>query len=102
MQAWPFFTWHTWLYAFASLTIIRMIPVWLSLLNTSISTEQRLFIGWFGPRGLASIVFMMIVMPYQLSAGQQINAIIISTILLSVVLHGLSANPWVARFKNMQ
>lgn len=102
VQAWPYFTWQTWLYAFASLTILRMIPVWLSLLNTPISTEQRLFIGWFGPRGLASIVFMMIVIPYQLSAGQQINATIIATILLSVVLHGLSANPWVARFKQAQ
>lgn len=100
VKAWPYFTWHVWVYALASLTILRMIPVWLSLIKTTVVTEQRLFIGWFGPRGLASIVFMLIVMPYNLSAGQQINATIIATILLSVVLHGLSANPWVARFSN--
>ena len=102
VKAWPYFTWHVWVYALASLTILRMLPVWLSLIKTSVSTEQRLFIGWFGPRGLASIVFMLIVMPYNLDAGQQINATIIATILLSVVLHGLSANPWVARFKQAQ
>lgn len=99
VKAWPYFTWHVWVYALASLTILRMIPVWLSLMKSTVATEQKLFIGWFGPRGLASIVFMLIVMPYNLSAGQQINATIIATILLSVVLHGLSANPWVARFK---
>lgn len=102
VKAWPYFTWHVWAYALASLTVLRMLPVWLSLMKTTVTGEQRLFIGWFGPRGLASIVFMLIVMPYNLSAGQQINATIIATILLSVVLHGLTANPWVARFKQVQ
>ncbi|HWS40532.1 MAG TPA: cation:proton antiporter, partial [Arenimonas sp.] len=99
VNAWPYFNWQVWVYAFASLTFLRMFPVWLSLMNTPVAYEQRLFIGWFGPRGLASIVFLLIVMPYNLNAGQQITATVIATILLSVILHGLSANPWVARFK---
>ena len=98
VQAWSFFTWQTWLYAFASLTIIRMIPVLICLFNTSLVLEQRLFIGWFGPRGLASIVFLLIATQYELTAMKQISATVIATIFLSVVLHGLSANPWVSRF----
>lgn len=102
VNAWPYFNWQVWVFALASLTILRMFPVWLSLMNTPVAYEQRLFIGWFGPRGLASIVFLLIVMPYNLNAGQQITATVIATILMSVILHGLSANPWVARFKKVQ
>lgn len=101
VQAWSVFTWQTWLYAFASLTIIRIIPVLFSLVNTSLVFEQRLFIGWFGPRGLASIVFLLIAVQYDLTDAKQISATVIATIFLSVVLHGLSANPWVSRFKSI-
>ena len=98
VQAWSFFTWQSWAYAFASLTIIRIIPVLICLANTSLAFEQRLFIAWFGPRGLASIVFLLIATQYHLTAMNQISATVIATIFLSVVLHGLSANPWVTRF----
>lgn len=43
--------WQYWLYAAASLTLLRMLPVWLSLLGTGLKPELILFIGWFGPRG---------------------------------------------------
>lgn len=97
--AWPQLTWRSWLYAFASLTILRMIPVWISLIGSGLNTELRLFIGWFGPRGLASIVFAVIVMQEKLLAQQALISTVICTILLSVVLHGLTANPWVNRLK---
>lgn len=54
--------WQYWLYAAASLTLLRMLPVWLSLLGTGLKLELKLFIGWFGPRGLASIVFAVMVL----------------------------------------
>ena len=76
-----------------------MLPVWVSLLGTELSRESRLFVGWFGPRGLASIVFAVIVMQYDLIAKSEIIATVVCTILLSVVLHGLTANPWVARLQ---
>lgn len=98
--AWPQLTWRSWLYAFASLTILRMIPVWISLIGSGLNTELRLFIGWFGPRGLASIVFAVIVMQEKLLAQQELITTVICTILLSVILHGLTANPWVNRLKN--
>lgn len=98
MKAWPHFTWQTWLYAVASLTLLRMVPVWFSLLGTRLDSESRLFIGWFGPRGLASIVFVIIVMQYELVASHQLVTTVICTILLSVICHGVTANPWARRF----
>lgn len=93
--------WQYWLYAAASLTMLRMVPVWLSLLGTGLKLELKLFIGWFGPRGLASIVFAVMVLQNEpaLLGQRPIIATVLCTIILSVILHGLSANPWVARFK---
>ncbi|MFQ1825257.1 cation:proton antiporter [Aeromonas veronii] len=93
--------WQYWLYAIASLTLLRMVPVWLSLIGTGLKPELKLFIGWFGPRGLASIVFAVMVLQNEPSLiGQRpIIATVLCTIILSVILHGLSANPWVERFK---
>lgn len=93
--------WQYWLYAAASLTLLRMLPVWLSLLGTGLKLELKLFIGWFGPRGLASIVFAVMVLQNEpaLLGQRPIIATVLCTIILSVILHGLTANPWVARFK---
>ncbi|MFM4821810.1 cation:proton antiporter [Aeromonas hydrophila] len=93
--------WQYWLYAAASLTLLRMLPVWLSLLGTGLKPELKLFIGWFGPRGLASIVFAVMVLQHEptLLGQRPIIATVLCTIILSVILHGLTANPWVARFK---
>ncbi|HHQ4724554.1 cation:proton antiporter [Aeromonas veronii] len=93
--------WQYWLYAIASLTLLRMVPVWLSLIGTGLKPELKLFIGWFGPRGLASIVFAVMVLQNDPSLiGQRpIIATVLCTIILSVILHGLTANPWVERFK---
>lgn len=98
-NAWPYFSWKTWTYAIASLTILRLVPVWLSLLGSSLTIESRLFMGWFGPRGLASIVFGVIVFQHELVAKYELVATVVSTVFLSVVLHGITANPWVARFR---
>ncbi|WP_324043917.1 cation:proton antiporter [Aeromonas dhakensis] len=93
--------WQYWLYAAASLTLLRMLPVWLSLLGTGLKLELKLFIGWFGPRGLASIVFAVMVLQNEpaLLGQRPIIATVLCTIILSVILHGLTANPWAARFK---
>ena len=93
--------WQYWLYAAASLTLLRMLPVWLNLLGTGLKPELILFIGWFGPRGLASIVFAVMVLQHEpaLLGQEPIIATVLCTIILSVILHGISANPWVRRFK---
>jgi len=90
------FTWETLLYAVLSLTVIRMVPVFLVLLGTQLRTDEKLFIGWFGPRGLATIVFAVIVVNENLPGGDTIVATAVCTLVLSVVFHGISAHPFVA------
>ena len=91
-----YFTWEVVLYAVLSLTLIRMLPVYLVLTGINLRTDEKLFIGWFGPRGLASIVFAVIVLNHDLPGGSTIAITAVCTILLSVIGHGLSANPLVA------
>jgi NhaP-type Na+/H+ or K+/H+ antiporter len=80
-------------YALLSLTIVRILPVFLSLLGTRLPTADRLFVGWFGPRGLASVVFAIIILDAGVPGMETLGVTIVVTILLSVVLHGVSANP---------
>lgn len=99
-SVWSSFTVDVWLYALLSLTVIRIVPVLVSLAGTGFDFEARLFIGWFGPRGLASIVFAIMILDYPLQTGRTLVAVAACTVLLSVLLHGLSANPWVSRLAN--
>ncbi len=89
-------TWQTFAYAILSLTVIRMLPVYLVLAGTGLSVGDKLFMGWFGPRGLASIVFGVIVLQEDLPGGPVIAVAVFCTILLSVIAHGLTANPLAA------
>lgn len=89
----PQMTWQVIVYAILSLTLVRIIPVLLSLIKIGISFKERLFIGWFGPRGLASIVFAIIVLDINLPHKETIIITVVFTILLSVMAHGFSANP---------
>ncbi len=88
-------TWQVGLYALLSLTVIRMLPVFMVLAGTDLRPDEKLFMGWFGPRGLASIVFGVIVLNEHLPGGNTLTITVVSTILLSIVAHGLSANPLV-------
>ena len=85
--------WRVILYAALSLTVVRMLPVYLCLLGTGLSNSAKLFMGWFGPRGLASIVFAVIVLNEGLPHGKTLVVVVICTVVLSVVGHGFSANP---------
>jgi len=94
-----YITWPIVLYAVLSLTLIRMLPVFLALPGLGLSAKEKLFVGWFGPRGLASIVFGVIVLDAQLPGGVTLVATVVCTILLSIVAHGLSAGPLAAALK---
>ena len=91
----PYITWQIILYAILSLTIIRMLPVAISLLGTKISWNSILFMGWFGPRGLASIVLALIALERLNSFPGQDTFIlaVFITVLFSVVAHGVTALP---------
>ena len=91
-------SWQIALYAVLSLTIVRMLPVAISLWGTHARAPTVAFIGWFGPRGLASIVFAVIVEDtFQAHTGTILTACYL-TVGLSVLLHGLSAAPLVSRY----
>ncbi len=89
------FSWDVVLYSLLSLTFVRMVPVFLVLAGMNLRSDEKLFIGWFGPRGLASIVFAVIVLNEHLPGGDTISMTAVCTIILSVIGHGLSANPLV-------
>jgi NhaP-type Na+/H+ or K+/H+ antiporter len=88
------FNWSAVLYAVLSLTVIRMLPVFVSVAGLGISTERKLFLGWFGPRGLASVVFAVIVLDAALPSTSTISTVVAWTVILSIVGHGVTANPW--------
>ncbi|MGB5618016.1 MAG: cation:proton antiporter, partial [Desulfobacterales bacterium] len=95
-QAIGHLSWEAVLYALLSLTVVRMLPVFLVLTGMNLRADEKLFMGWFGPRGLASIVFAVIVMDKHLPGGGTIAITVVCTIVLSIVAHGLSANPLVS------
>lgn len=88
-------SWDVVLYSLLSLTFVRMMPVFLVLAGMNLRSDEKVFIGWFGPRGLASIVFAVIVLNEHLPGGDTISMTAVCTIILSVIGHGLSANPLV-------
>ena len=77
------------------LALIRMLPVYFSLIKTGLPLKDKLFIGWFGPRGLATIVFAIIVLDVPLPHQRTIIITTVCVILASVVLHGFTANPFI-------
>jgi NhaP-type Na+/H+ or K+/H+ antiporter len=93
-------SWQVALYAVLSLTVIRMLPVALAMLGTRSRPPTVAFLGWFGPRGLASIVFAVLTiesrgrLPHE---GVLLDAVFV-TIGLSVLLHGLTAAPLARRY----
>ncbi len=91
------------LYAVLSLTVIRMVPVLAALYGLKFRLDSQLLMGWFGPRGLASVVFGLLAVDDLMQVPQEARlmaSVVTWTILLSVLAHGLSAQPlagWYAR-----
>jgi sodium/hydrogen antiporter len=92
--AYHLWDWQAWVYAILSLTVIRMIPVAVSLFGTRLSWGTVGFIGWFGPRGIASVLYLLLVVIELGAAGlEKMLSVVVLTVLLSIYLHGISANP---------
>jgi NhaP-type Na+/H+ or K+/H+ antiporter len=87
-------------YAVASLTVVRMVPVALALAGTRLSAATVSFMGWFGPRGLASIVLgaLYLEQQSQLPGEETIRLTVIVTVLLSIFAHGLTARPGIGLY----
>lgn len=85
-------TWRVGLFAALSLTVVRMAPVAVSLLGFGLKAPTIAYLGWFGPRGLASILFGLLVLEEaSLPVGDELLLVVTWTVMLSVLLHGVSA-----------
>ena len=92
-------TWEILVYALLSLTLVRMLPVGIAMLGTGARPPTVGFLGWFGPRGLASIVFAVILAETRgLPNESLIVTTVTITIALSVLAHGLTAAPLADRY----
>ena len=97
--AMPYWDASAWIYALLSLTLIRMLPVAISLAGSRLDWPTVFFLGWFGPRGIASVLYLLLVANLLGIEGyERILAVIVLTVLLSVFLHGLSAVPLARRY----
>lgn len=83
--------WRVITYAVLSLTVIRMLPVALSLGGSGLALPTVAYIGWFGPRGLASVVFGLLLVEEHVPGVQLLGRVIAVTVALSILLHGMSA-----------
>ena len=85
-------------YAVLSLTVVRRVPVALALLGSGLDRDAVLFLGWFGPRGLASLLFALLTLEELGAAAEPAVAVVAVTVVLSVVAHGVSAGPLATRY----
>ncbi len=92
-------TWQTVAYAVASLTVVRMLPVAAALVGARLGRATVAFVGWFGPRGLASVVFGLLALEeLGAPAARPVMTVVAFTVLLSVIAHGLTADPLARRY----
>jgi len=99
--AWKQFSPQSLLYGVISLTVVRMIPVAISLIGTRLSTATVLFMGWFGPRGLASIGLGLVYLEHEshLPGESTISLAVMATVLLSIFAHGFSTLPGIGLYE---
>ncbi len=91
--------WRDLLFALLALTVLRMVPVAVALAGTGLDRATVAFVGWFGPRGLASVVFgLLAVDALEPSQSKAVLAAVAVTVALSVLLHGVTASPLASRY----
>jgi NhaP-type Na+/H+ or K+/H+ antiporter len=96
----PFWDIKALVYAVLSLTVIRIVPVFICLIGSGLSNYSKFFIAWFGPRGIASILYLLIALEQIGSTGHEyILSIIVLTVLLSIFAHGITAVSMSNHFK---
>lgn len=95
----PYWDWKAFIYAVLSLTVIRMVPVAISLIGSGLEQKTIWFIGWFGPRGIASVLYLLMAVIMLGKEGyERIISVITLTVLLSIFLHGVTAVPYSRMF----
>jgi NhaP-type Na+/H+ or K+/H+ antiporter len=99
-QYWHQFDLASVLYAALSLTVVRMLPVAVALVGAGLSKPTVIFLGWFGPRGLASIVLGLVYLEHEihLPGETTIRLAVMMTVLISIFAHGLTAMPGIGLY----
>ncbi len=88
-----------WLYAALSLTVVRMVPVALALMGSGLHSWSRVIAAWFGPRGIATVVFAIVVLEAEhMEMSETVFSIAMLTVSMSVVAHGVTAAPAAALY----
>jgi NhaP-type Na+/H+ or K+/H+ antiporter len=85
--------------ALALFVVIRPLATWIGLVRSPTSRSQRLLMGWFGLRGIGSLYYLALALDHQLALALHVTGLTISVIALSVVVHGISATPLLARYE---
>ncbi|UPO78583.1 MULTISPECIES: cation:proton antiporter domain-containing protein [Arthrobacter] len=99
LTALPHITWQVLAYALLSLTVVRMLPVAVAMIGSGAQWQTKAFMGWFGPRGLASVVFALLAFERGPPAATTLLTTVVVTVGLSVFAHGLSAKPLIAAYQ---
>lgn len=94
-EAWPLLQWQHLLYALLSLTLVRILPVLIALIGSGLNLRSQLFLAWFGPRGIASILYLLLAVDQlgyasQIPEYNNIFSTTVITVLLSIFIHGVS------------
>ncbi|MFP5212393.1 MAG: cation:proton antiporter [Acidobacteriota bacterium] len=93
--------WRDVAYAVLSLTAVRMGPVALCLWGKGLKSSTVAFLGWFGPRGLASILYLLLIFERGgVSASNEIFSTVVCTVLFSILAHGMTASPGALLYAN--
>ncbi len=99
VPAFEHLVWQDAVFALLALTIVRMVPVGIALAGAGLDRATVAFIGWFGPRGLASVVFALIAFDsLEPADGDRVLTVVTATVVLSVIAHGITAAPLAARY----
>ena len=94
-------TWQVVVMAVLALTVVRMIPVTISMIGAHLSVQTILYLGWFGPRGIATVIFALVVVTdTSLPGAEVIMTLALCTMALSVFAHGMTSNPGSERYAN--
>jgi sodium/hydrogen antiporter len=92
--------WEALVLVAVAFVIARPLAVWIALTGTSTDPQTRLFMGWFGPKGVATMTFSLLVLDQHIAHGQKIFDLTALVVFCSIIAHGLTDTPganWIAR-----
>lgn len=98
IDGWRQADWRVIAFALVALFAVRIGAVFVALVRTGVPAKQQIFIGWFGPRGIGTVVLgLLVVNRGEIQSGDVIATVVVVVVTLSLVLHSLTAGPGIRR-----